>query len=62
MQIAALKADNIKFYNNPDKVKQDRYQAWLKSVAKDLQIKQSADLLSQFNTAPTNTIAPVKKG
>ncbi len=70
MQIAALKADNDKFYNNPDKVKQERYQAWLKLVAKDLQIKQSTDLLSQFNavstiTTTTNknkTIAPVKKG
>ena len=64
MQIAALKADNDKFYNNPDKVKQERYQAWLKFVAKDLQIKQSTDLLSQFNTVSntTTTIAPVKKG
>jgi len=62
MQIAALKADNDKFYNNPDKVKQDRYQAWLKLVAKDLQIKQSTDLLSQFSSGSTTTIAPVKKG
>jgi hypothetical protein len=35
MQVAALKEDYDKFYNNPDKQKQDRYQAWLKSIAKD---------------------------
>ncbi|MEI7588428.1 MAG: carboxy terminal-processing peptidase [Chitinophagia bacterium] len=52
MQIVALKADYDKFYNNPDKVKQERYQAWLKSIAKDLQISESSKLLGQF-THPT---------
>lgn len=51
MQVEALKADNDKFYNNPDKPKQDRYQAWLKLVAKDIQIKESSNLLSAFGTA-----------
>ena len=59
MQVASLKADYDKFYNNPDKVKQDRYQAWLKMVAKDLQISESTKLLSQF--AHTTT-AIAKKG
>ena len=59
MQVVSLKADYDKFYNNPDKVKQDRYQAWLKMVAKDLQISESSKLLSQF-THTTTAIA--KKG
>ena len=48
MQVAALKADHDKFYNNPDKTKQDRYQAWLKLVAKDNQINESTKLLSSI--------------
>jgi carboxyl-terminal processing protease len=49
MQVDALKADYNKFYNNPDKSKQDRYQAWLKIVAKDNQILTSCNYLGFFN-------------
>jgi carboxyl-terminal processing protease len=48
MQISALKADYEKFYNNPDKTKQERYQAWLKLVAKDIQINESSKLLNEL--------------
>ncbi len=48
MTVSALKADYNKFYNNPDKTKQDRYQAWLKMVAKDVQINESSKLLTEF--------------
>ena len=58
MQVDAAKADYDKFYNNPDKTKQDRYQAWLKLVAKDIQINESSNLLSAFRNA-NNTV--VKK-
>jgi carboxyl-terminal processing protease len=58
MTVTALKADYDKFYNNPDKSKQDRYQAWLKMVAKDIQISESSKLLTEF--AKPNLIA--KKG
>jgi len=58
LQVTPLKADHDKFFNNPDKTKQDRYQAWLKLVAKDIQINQSSKLLSEF---PTQQVA-VKKG
>ena len=58
MTVTALKADYEKFYNNPDKTKQDRYQAWLKMVAKDIQISESSKLLTEF--AKPNLIA--KKG
>lgn len=49
MQVTALKADYNKFYNNPDKTKQDRYQAWLKIIAKDAQINEASKLLSEFS-------------
>lgn len=49
MQVAPLKADHDKFYNNPDKPKQDRYQAWLKQVAKDIQLSQSNALLGKLS-------------
>ncbi len=58
MQVAPLKADHDKFYNNPDKTKQDRYQAWLKMVAKDVQISESSKLLNDL--AAPNLV--VKKG
>jgi carboxyl-terminal processing protease len=48
MQVTALKADYNKFYNNPDKTKQDRYQAWLKVIAKDPQINEASKLLGEF--------------
>ena len=58
MTVTALKADYNKFYNNPDSTKQVRYQAWLKMVAKDIQVSESSKLLSAF--AKPNLIA--KKG
>jgi hypothetical protein len=45
-----VKADYNKFYNNPDKPKQERYQSWLKLVAKDKQIYESTKLLGYFNS------------
>ncbi|MCX6332507.1 MAG: carboxy terminal-processing peptidase [Bacteroidetes bacterium] len=58
MQVTSLKADYDKFYNNPDKTKQDRYQAWLKMVAKDAQVNEASKLLAEF--LPQNWVA--KKG
>lgn len=50
MLVTPLKADYDKFYNNPDKPKQERYQAWLKMLSKDHQINQASKLLSNFAT------------
>ena len=49
MQVTALKADYNKFYNNPDKTKQDRYQDLLKVIAKDAQINEASKLLGEFS-------------
>jgi len=56
MQVAFLKADHEKYYNNPDKTKQDRYQAWLKLVAKDKQINETSNLINDI-ILPNNLIA-----
>ena len=48
LQVSPLKADHDKFYNNPDKTKQDRYQAWLKLVSRDIQISESSKLLNEL--------------
>ena len=53
MKLLPLKVDNDKFYNNPDKSKQDRYQGWIKDLAKDFQLNESSNILSAFNKKTT---------
>jgi carboxyl-terminal processing protease len=58
MNLAPIKVDYNKFYNNPDKSKQDRYQAWIKDLAKDFQVNESSKILAALNK---KTTAIVKK-
>jgi uncharacterized UPF0160 family protein len=58
MKLAPIKVDNNKFYNNPDKSKQDRYQAWIKDLAKDFQLNEASKILAALNKSTT---AIVKK-
>ena len=58
MKLAPIKVDYNKFYNNPDKSKQDRYQAWIKDLAKDFQVNESSKILAALNK---KTTAIVKK-
>ena len=44
----ALVADKDKFYNNPDTVKGDRYQAWLKGLKSDRYINESVKVVDQL--------------
>ena len=53
MKLAPMKADYDKFYNNPDKSKQDRYQGWIKDLAKDFQLNEASTILSAFNKKTT---------
>ena len=48
MAVAAMKIDNDKFYNNPDKVKGERYQAWLKSIKTDMYIDETVKMVSSL--------------
>lgn len=58
MKLAPIKVDYNKFYNNPDKSKQDRYQAWIKDLAKDFQLNESSKIIAALNK---KTTAVVKK-
>jgi carboxyl-terminal processing protease len=50
LNMTVLKEDNDKFYNNADKQKGERYQAWLKSIKSDIYISESIDIIkSLFN-------------
>jgi hypothetical protein len=59
MKLAPIKVDYNKFYNNPDKSKQDRYQAWIKDLAKDFQVNESSKILAALNKKTTTAV--VKK-
>ena len=59
MTLAPIKVDYNKFYNNPDKSKQDRYQAWIKDLAKDFQVNESSKILAALNKKTTTAV--VKK-
>ena len=59
MNLAPIKVDYNKFYNNPDKSKQDRYQAWIKDLAKDFQVNESSKILASLNKKTTTAV--VKK-
>ena len=59
MNLAPIKVDYNKFYNNPDKSKQDRYQAWIKDLAKDFQVNESGKILAALNKKTATAV--VKK-
>ena len=56
MKLAPIKVDYNKFYNNPDKSKQDRYQAWIKDLAKDFQLNESSKILAALNKKTTTIV------
>ena len=58
MKLAPVKVNYNIFYNNPDKSKQDRYQAWMKELSKDFQLNESSKILVALNK---KTTAGVKK-
>lgn len=41
LNMEVLKDDYDKFYNNADKAKGERYQAWLKTVKNDIYVAQA---------------------
>ncbi len=45
LKVSVLNEDKDRFYNNPDKPKQERYQAWLKSLETDKYIDVTCDVL-----------------
>jgi len=55
MDMEVMKFDKDKFFNNPDKSKSDRYQAWLKSIKSDMYINYTAKIISDIITASVQT-------
>ncbi|MCX8473183.1 MAG: carboxy terminal-processing peptidase [Sediminibacterium sp.] len=47
LKVSVLNEDKDRFYNNPDKPKQDRYQAWLKGIETDKYIDVTCDILNK---------------
>jgi carboxyl-terminal processing protease len=57
MDVTALAADKDKFYNNPDKDKGSRYQAWLKSLRSDMYIDASVNMVNELSRMQVQTVA-----
>jgi len=60
IDMEVMKYDKDKFFNNPDKSKGDRYQAWFKSIKSDLYIDQTAKILSDMVAAQVQSSASAK--
>lgn len=48
MAVNVIKVDQDKYYNNPDKVKGERYQAWLKSIKTDMYIDETVKMVTSL--------------
>jgi len=56
MAVDVIKVDHDKFYNNPDKVKGERYQAWLKSIKTDMYIDETVKMIGNLIHPQTATV------
>lgn len=56
MNVYSLAEDKEKFYNNQDKAKGERYQAWLKLLKTDLYISETAGIVSDMIAIKNNTV------
>ncbi len=56
MNISAMEVDKDIFYNNPDKPKGDRYQAWLKFIKTDMQIDKSVKIVNAIVNMQVETV------
>ncbi|MBS1627052.1 MAG: carboxy terminal-processing peptidase [Bacteroidetes bacterium] len=57
MDVQVMNEDKDKFYNNPDKIKGERYLAWLKDKKTDLYLNQAARIVSEMIHAQVQTVA-----
>ncbi len=56
MNVEAMAADKEKFYDNPDKPKAERYQAWLKNLKTDMHIDETVKLVSEMAHLQVQTV------
>lgn len=60
MNIVPAEIDKDKFFNNPDKNKGERYQAWLRSLKTDMHINETVKVLTGLASEITKATASVK--
>ena len=60
MNIVPAVSDQDKFFNNPDKNKGERYQAWLRSLKTDMHIGETVKVMSGLSSEFTKATAAVK--
>ena len=48
LNLSVLKEDYDKFYNNSDKAKGDRYQAWLKAISNDTYVSENINIIKMM--------------
>lgn len=60
LSIDVLKDDYAKFYENQDKSKQDRYQAWLRNIKSDVYLSETAKMV--VNMAKETGVASTNNG
>ncbi|HVX51480.1 MAG TPA: carboxy terminal-processing peptidase [Chitinophagaceae bacterium] len=62
LDMQPVEVDKDKFFNNPDKAKGDRYQAWLKSVRSDVYISETLDIVNDIINRAANVTAKLTPG
>lgn len=61
MNIAPATADQDKFFNNPDKNKGERYQAWLRALKYDMHVGETVKVVTGLSTEITKATAATHK-
>ena len=56
MNVSAMEVDKDIFYNNPDKPKGERYQAWLKFIKTDMHIDKSVKIVDAIVQSQVQTV------
>lgn len=56
MEVEVLKEDKDKFFNNPNKIKGDFYQAWIKQTKSDLYLNQTVKIVSDMIDSQIQTV------
>jgi carboxyl-terminal processing protease len=56
MEVDVLKEDKDKFFNNPNKMKADFYQAWLKQTKSDIYLNQTVKIISDMIASQVQTV------
>jgi carboxyl-terminal processing protease len=56
MVVEVLKEDKDKFFNNPNKIKGDFYQAWIKQTKSDLYLNQTVKIVSDMIASQVQTV------